>query len=400
MKACILERIAKRIRDPQTGCIRKNVKVYDVQYRYLDTTGKTRVTKKSGFTRKADAEKFLVEINQSINKGAFVKQDSILLRDYLNNWMEEYVKVNVRETTYHGYLRIVKTHLIPHLGNIKLQDLRAQDIDRLYSFLLTRGRADGKGGLAAKSVQYTHRVFSEALSHAVKRQYIATNPMQGIINVPKPLKYRGEIYSPSDFLRLLDATSGTIYEAAVALAGMCGLRRGECLGLRECDVNFENHSIQVVQQLVTIENTVSISYPKTNDSARVIIAPDEALEIIRRRIQHNRKCRAICNDSYIDRGGLILCYDNGDWINPRNFTKAFSAMLKSKGLKKVRFHDLRHTCASFLLSSNVPLKTASMILGHSSIAITADLYSHVVDSNKRQAASAMSQLLFHGNQEQ
>lgn len=219
------------------------------------------------------------------------------------------------------------------------------------------------------------------------------SPIVSIINVPKPQKYHGEIYSPKELLELLDATKDTIYEVPIALAGVCGLRRGECLGLREEDVDFSNNTIRINSQLVNIEDKVETSVPKSMDSSRVISAPPEVMEILKRKIAHNLHCKRLLKDAYND-DGYIVCYNDGSIVNPRNFTKAFSNMLEAKKLKKIRFHDLRHTCASLMLTADVPLKTVSQILGHSSISITADLYTHVVDKNKQQAAEKVKNILF------
>lgn len=393
MQGSIKERIRKNARDAQ-GKLRATLKVYDVYYRYMDTlTGKKKQAIKRGFLRKCDAETYLLDINKKQSEGLYISTTDITLKKYLEEWLSSYVKINVRTSTYIGYERIIRNHLIPHIGSIKLKALTATKIDELYAHLLQNGRADGTGGLSKKSVQYTHRVLNEALEHAVKKQLLYFNPIKSITNIPKPEKFQATIYNTNELLELLKVAKDSPYELPIALAGICGLRRGECLGLKEDDINFDNKQINISRQLILINKQVIESIPKSNDSTRIIFAPEEVLELIKKRIDINRHHREMLGNEYKDHG-YIICNDDGSPIRPDYLTKNFSNFIKSKGLKKIRFHDLRHTCASLMLKSGVAMKTASEILGHSSISITADLYTHVLQDTKQIAANQISNLLF------
>ena len=393
MQGEIIEEVRRNTRDKQ-GKLRKEMKVYHVRYRYTDPqTGERKRTTKRGFLTKGDAEHFLLEINNMQKQNTFFTPKVFLVKDFLNEWLSSYVEVNVRESTYTGYKRIIKNHLIPHLGGLDLKKLSSLDIDKLYAYLLKEGRADGKGGLSAKTVQYTHRVLNEALNYAVKKKLIYVNPMISVSNIPKPKKYHGNIYSAEEILHLLDVLKDTIYEVPIALAAVCGLRRGECLAIKEDDVDFTNMTIKVDKQLVEIDGKIMITPPKSEESKRLISAPKEVFDIIQRHIEKNHYNKKLLGSEYIDEG-FIVCFSNGKCLNPKNFTKSFSCIIASKKLKKIRFHDLRHSCASLMLSSGVALKTASQILGHSSISITADLYTHVNQDLKAQAAKQVGSTLF------
>ncbi len=395
MQGRITERIRQNARDKQ-GRIRKELKVYDIKFRYRDaTTGKMKETCKRGFLTKGDAEAYLLRLNNQLATNTFLPENNILFRDYLTEWLETYAKINLRPTTYLGYKRIIEAHLIPYLGNRKIKDVTSIDIEHMYANLLQHGRADGKGGLSAKSVQYTHRVLNEAMTHAIKKRIIQHNPVAAVINTPKPRKFKTEVYSRQEILELLEIVKGTRFEIPVVLASVCGLRRGECLALTEDDVDFEAQTIRVNKQFVQAGRQVLLGAPKSEESDRIISAPKEVFDIIRQHMIRHEEYRKFLGSEYDDRR-LLVCYEDGRPIVPVNFSNAFAALLERHGLRRIRFHDLRHSCASLMLKAGVAMKTASQILGHSSISITADLYTHVMQDLKKEAALQVGKTLFSG----
>jgi len=393
MQGSINERIRKKLRDAN-GKIRFNVKVYDVRYRYKDeATGENISTIKRGFTTKGDAEKFLVELNYNLERKSFVAPTIILVSDYLIDWIDSYVAVNLKRSTYLSYRRIVEKQIIPIIGGIDLKNLLPDNIDKMYAYLLKEGRSDNNGGLSAKTVLYIHRVLNEALEHAVKKRIIYNNPIKYITNTPKPKKFKAQIYNAKEILDLLKCTKDSIFELPVALAAICGLRRGECLALTIDDIDFQNMTININKQLNQYENELIITEPKSEDSNRVVSAPSEIFDIITKRIKNIERNKNLLESEYKD-NKLIVCNEDGDFIKPGYFTKNFNRFLKRNNLKVIRFHDLRHSCASLMLKSGVPMKIASQILGHSTIGITADLYTHVLHESKKEAAELIGKELF------
>ena len=393
MQGSITERIRYNARDRQ-GKIRRELKVYDVRYRFRDImTGKMKETMKRGFLTKGEAEGYILELNQRMKTNTFLPEKSISMRDYLLEWLEIYVKINLRRSTYLGYKRILEKHLIPHLGNFSLKDVTPMDIDKMYAHLLQNGRADGKGGLAAKTVLYTHRVLNEAMEQAVKKRMIFHNPVRSVMNVPKPKRFKGSIYTAEEILNLLELAKNTTLEIPVALAAICGLRRGECLALTVEDVDFENKTITINKQFLELDKQAILGEPKSEESNRVVSAPPEVFAIIERHIQRNEANKAMLEDEYEDHR-LLVCSNDGKPIRPIYFTKNFSRFIERNNLRRIRFHDLRHSCASLMLKSGVAMKTASQILGHSAIGITADLYTHVLEDTKKEAAIQIGKELF------
>lgn len=393
MQGSIEERIRKKGRDAQ-GKMRTNLKVYDVRYNYIDpATGILKRAKKRGFLRRTDAEAFLLEINKQQSDGTFLVPKTVLFKEYIVDWLEAYARINVKESTYHEYVRIVRNHLLPYLGGMDIKNINALQLDKLYAHLLQNGRFDGKGGLSERSVLYTHRVLNEALEHAVKKGLLVRNPVKNVMNIPKPRKYIAEIYDVKEFLELLSLAKHTFMELPIALAGLCGLRRGECLGLKEENVDFKGQTILINRQLIDIKGGAKLTDPKTEKSIRRISAPAEVFEIIRRRIKVNEENKKLLKSEYHDEG-FVICRANGTPYKPGTFTHDFDDFLKRHNLKKIRFHDLRHSCASLMLKSGIPMKTASEILGHSTIAITADLYTHVLADSKKIAANQLGEFIF------
>lgn len=393
MQGTIKERIRKNARDRQ-GRIRKELKVYDVKFRYTDNlTGESKETTKRGFLTKGEAEAFLLDLNNKLTTNTYLGDKPLLMSDYLTDWLEIYVKVNLRRTTYLGYKRIIEKHLIPHLGRFDIKKITSTEIDRMYAWLLQSGRVDGNGGLSAKTVLYTHRVLNEAMEHAVKKRLIYHNPVKTITNVPKPKRFKGNVYSVDEILHLLELVKGTQFEIPVALAAICGLRRGECLALTEDDVDFDSKTISIYKQFLDLDNKATLGDPKSEESNRIISAPPEVFDIIKRHIECNAKKKEMLGEAYED-NRLLVCHDDGKPIRPVYFTKNFTRMIKRDKLKPIRFHDLRHSCASLMLRSGVAMKTASLILGHSAIGITADLYTHVMEDTKKEAAIQIGKEIF------
>jgi integrase len=393
MNGSIRERILNKGID-KNGKTKNNLKVYDVFYRYRDpATGKVKQTSKKGFRGKGEAEDFLLRINTQLMDNNFIQIKKLTLREYLIDWLSTYVETNLRKSTIAGYRRNLEQHVVPHLGNVELQSLTSSQIDNFYAKKQKDGRLDGRGGLSAKSMIYIHRVLNEALEHAVKKRLITRNVAKDIINLPRIKKHKSEIYSANEIKALLEFVKNTNMEVPIILAAICGMRRGEILGLMWSEVSFENQTIKVCRQLLPTKNGLEFEEPKSEDSNRTINAPAEVMDMLYRQSERQQEYKRLLGDEYHN-NELVNCQNNGELLNPSYFSKQFAQTIKNAGLKHVRFHDLRHSCASLMLTAGVPMKVASQILGHSSIGITADLYTHVITDLKKDAADKIGNILF------
>jgi integrase len=393
MNGSIRERILNKGID-KNGKTKNNLKVYDVFYRYRDpATGKVKQTSKKGFRGKGEAEDFLLRINTQLMDNNFIQIKKLTLREYLTDWLSTYVETNLRKSTIAGYRRNLEQHVLPHLGNVELQSLTSSQIDNFYAKKQKDGRLDGKGGLSAKSMIYIHRVLNEALEHAVKKRLITRNVAKDIISLPRIKKHKGEIYSANEIKALLEFVKDTNMEVPIILAAICGMRRGEILGLMWDEVSFENQTIRICRQLLPTKNGLEFEEPKSEDSNRTINTPAEVMDMLKRQSERQQEYKRLLGDEYHD-NGLVNCCNNGELLNPSYFSKQFAQTIKNAGLKHIRFHDLRHSCASLMLTAGVPMKVASQILGHSSIGITADLYTHVITDLKKDAAAKVGSEIF------
>lgn len=392
MNGTIKTRIIKKGLD-RNGKEKENLKVYDVYYRFKDpSTGIWKQTSKKGFRNKGDAENFLLKVNSQLNDNIFIQHKKITLREYLEEWLASYVECNLKKSTISSYKSIVKLHIIPLLGNIELQKLTSSHIDKFYAEKLKNGRLDGKGGLSQRSIQYIHRILSEALNHAVKKKLLTTNPIRDITNTPKVPKYRAKIYTKDEIVQLLNTSNGTDLECPIALAALCGLRRGEVLGLLWDDIDFTNSSLSISRQLIATDTGYEFDTPKSETSIRNISLPSTVVSILENQKTKYETLKKMLKNEFKD-NNLVYSNNDGTPINPKNFSKMFAYFLKKNKLKHIRFHDLRHSYASLMLVSGNSLKVTSELLGHSTISLTADTYTHVISDLKKEAANKIDNIL-------
>lgn len=357
-----------------------------------DIKGKRKQKWFSGFRTKKEAESELTKILHQLENNIFINPDKMTLAEYLRQWSADYVAINLAPTTRQGYKVNIEGHIIPHLGHIPLQKLQPMHIQGFYKEKIENGRLDGKGGLSAKTVMYIHRVLREALSHAVKQQIIPRN-VADFVEVPKLKKYRATVLNEDGVQLLLETFKNTNYYIAVLLGVGVGLRRGEALGLQWKDIDFENKTIQINRSLLPTEKGLIFHDPKTEGSNRIIVVSNTIINMLLVAKEQQEKSKKILGEAYNDID-LVTCWDDGSPINPTTFSQSFGRTLKRNQLPHIRFHDLRHTNATMMLKQKVSAKVASERLGHSTIGITLDLYSHVLKEMQEEAANKLEELIF------
>lgn len=370
----------------------KNKKVYDVFYRVYEPSKGKKVQKcKRGFKTKSEAQKYLNSIQNSIMQGIYVAPNKILFKDYALEWLSIYAETHLQYTTYRSYKINLTVHIIPSIGNISLQDLKATDLDKLYKEKLERGRCDGKGGLSVRTVQYFHRIISEILNHAVKKQILNKNVADSATS-PKPKKYNAQLYSLKEIKHLFSIIENTDMELPIKLSALLGLRRGEVLGITWNSIDFENKTLDITQQVISVSNKTYISIPKTEGSIRTLPLSEEFIKLLQEYKDKQTVEISSYLDSYTD-NNLVFCKSDGSPLNSDWFYKKYKNLLKMHNLKPIRFHDLRHSFATLMLEQGVDIKTISTLLGHSTIKITADIYTHVLDHTKRKATNILSSII-------
>jgi integrase len=317
--------------------------------------------------------------------GIDINPAKMTVSEFLARWLRDYARPHVAPSTLSRYTQIAGrlSHL---LGTLPLQGLRPSHIQDAYGRL----SADG---LAARTVLHHHRVLREALMHAVRWQLLAVNPADGV-TPPRPERTEMRALDPVEVGHLLygcdDPELRTISFTAVAT----GMRLGELLGLKWGDVDLEGQTAYLVRSVQYLTETgVSFRPMKSAKSRRSIALSAETVRVLREHRGRQIEARLAVGPGYED-NDLVFADTGGHPIAPYSVSGRFRRLARRLGLYPLRFHDLRHTAATLMLRADVHPKVVSERLGHSSIAITLDTYSHVIPSMQRDAADAIDALLF------
>jgi integrase len=333
-----------------------------------------------GKTRKEVADKLAKALVDRASGYAF-DTENMTVGEYLDRWLKDSDRGSVRTSTYERHEQIVRLHLKPALGRIKLSKLTPAHVQGLY-----RDKLDS--GLASATVQKIHTVLHKALAQALKWNMIPRNAADAV-NAPRPAPEEMHPLSPDEALKLIEAARGDKLEALYVLAVHTGMRQGELLALRWEDVNLNEGVIRIRHTLVRSGGRISLGEPKTKGSRRPVHLTGAAVEALKTHLEQQLEDIDRLGDLYHDLG-LVFTSGVGTLINPTNLRRrSFASLLQRAGLPQIRFHDLRHTCATLLLSRNVHPKYVQELLGHATVAITLDTYSHVIHGMGSHTARAM-----------
>lgn len=348
-------------------------------------TGKRRQVSRTIKGTKRDAQALAASLISQYEAGIDVSRDKQTVGDFLRMWLREYAKPNTAPTTFRRYEQLVGLHITPIIGDKPLNKLRPLHVQAVYSNMAEKG-------LSARTALQCHRVLREALHHAVKWQLLSRNPADAVES-PRPLRYEMTALGPDDLKRLLDAADQTRYGLLVSVALFTGLRKGELLGLRWQDVDFDNCALHVQQTCQWLSGEGFIfRQPKSHRSARSVALSTDTVEILKHRRVRNLEERLAAGTAYEDKG-LVFTDALGRPINPNTLRDAWLGIVKASGIGRLRFHDLRHAHASLLMAQGVHPKIVSERLGHATVGITLDTYSHVLPGLQREAAEGLDALL-------
>ena len=342
--------------------------------------------KSKRFKRKKDAKEWAAKQEINKNMGIVIDTGDYKIKEYLNEWIEDH-KENLSPTTYDGYKMIIRVHLNPALGQLKLENLRPIHIKSYFRHKKKNGRADGKkGGLSQKTLLQHYRVLSKALKEAVKMELLKRNPAKAVSS-PKPKKKVIQAMNEKQINKLLKVAKNEnewIYNF-IYLAVKTGMRRGELLGLRWEDVNLNEKQLNIRNTLVITKKGMIFKEPKTSSSIRPIEITEDLISVLKSIQKNQNKRKIYLGLNYCTNNNLVFCKDNGEKFNPDTATRRFKRIAKKAGLDQFHLHTLRHTHATLLLKAGVHPKIVQERLGHSSITQTLDTYSHVIPSMQREA---------------
>lgn len=342
-------------------------------------TGKRRYLWRSVKGTKRDAEAMLTRLLAQVDTGTDLLPSKLTIEQFSGEWLKA-VKSRVKPRTHHRYGELLRLHVLPYVGSLELKKLKPLHVERL----LTKGR---EKGLSERTLLHIFRVLHTALGQAVKWQLVDRNVAQAV-QPPKPEKNEMDAVTPDDVDRILAAAAGTEIEVPVVIALGTGMRLGEILGLRWSDIDLESESLRV-RQTLNVDRTFGT--PKSYRSRRSIPLPKFLLKALKTQRVRQSELRLVAGSAWQDYD-LVVTRSDGTPVDSRRVSRLFTALAKKHGFD-FTFHGLRHAYASLMLASGVDLKVTSELLGHSTIGITADLYTHVAERLHKDAADRLDALL-------
>lgn len=378
--------IHKRVRKTAAG--KETVRWYVVVDVGTDRDGRRKQKWHGGFATRREAEVERAKRVSDLHAGGYVAPDRLTLAEWVRESWLPMTRTRVKPSTHQSYAGNLQIHVLPALGSRALQQLTAPMLNNLYADLLKHGGE--RGPLAAKTVRYIHTIVHKALADAVDAGILGANVAERA-KPPRPGRSRTrtiECWEPSELASFLESVKGTRLEPAWRLAAMTGMRRGEVLGLRWRDVDFDQSRIAVRNAIVSVAYEVLESSPKSHQARVIDLDPATAALLQRHRASQEAR-RGEFGDAY-DNRDLVICAEDGRPIHPHSFSQAFGRAVVRAGLRKIRLHDLRHTHATIAVKAGVPVKVISERLGHESPAFTLKQYAHVVPGMQAEAAAVIA----------
>jgi len=341
---------------------------------------------------KKDAEKKLGEILHQIDTGVFTKPGKTRVGDYLEQWLKDYCWANLTPGTAESYQWIVRVHLIPAIGQLLLTDLKPQHLQHLYSEKLSSTRKDGNGLLSTRTVQYMHVTLHKALSDALKLGMISRNPAEAVER-PRTRRRGFQIMNEKEIMLFLELAKSTPYYSLFYLVIFTGLRRSELLALNWSDVDLILCQLSISKTIHHLHDGQTIfAQPKTAKGRRLIALSPSTVAVLREEYNAQAELKKALGMEISD-DDLIFCHIDGSPLLPDTISHVWIRLAKRCGLDGVRLHDCRHTHASLLLKQNIHPKVVSERLGHASVQITLDTYSHVTPGLQQAAANRFDDIV-------
>ena len=366
---------------------------------YVVDTGhvgaKRRQQAKSGFATKAEANAALTDVQAAVARGIHVEPSKLTVADFLTNEWLPAIDATIRPTTFRSYQLHVDLHINPRLGTHRLQQLTGASLNAFYSTLLTEGRLIGPGGLAPATVRRIHATAHRAFRDAVRWGRLTRNPADQA-DPPKTTATGAmemKTWSASELRSFLDAIRDHRLYPAFVVAASTGVRRGELLGLQWDDVDLGAATLSIRRALVAVGYQAQLGEPKTRRARRQLALDAHTIAVLRQHRVNQAQERLAWGPAWTN-NGHVFTREDGSLIHPDGFTKLFGRLVRGSGMPRIRLHDLRHGHATLALEAGVHPKVVSERLGHASIGITLDTYSHAIPAMQEEAAERIAALIF------
>lgn len=366
-----------------SGCIRQRA---DGRWEGIYSTGEVdgagKYTKHSIYGKtQEEVRKKLTQITGEIDEGTYTSPSKYRLSDWIDNWLEVYVKPNVKDFTYDSYSGICRNYIVPTLGNTKLKELSSMRIQKFYNALLDKG-------LSAKTVKNIHGVLHRAMERAYLDGEIRQNPTDRCV-LPKAQKPKIDPLEDKDISRFLEAIKGHKYEIIYYLTLFTGLRQGEVLGLTWDCVDLKNNTLLINKQLRRTSHYKGSEYildsTKNGKEREITVAPS-VIESLSRQKARQEDWAAKAGSAWENDMNLVFTDELGKHLCHTTVYNNYKKIVANLGLENKRFHDLRHTYAVASLESGDDIKTLQDNLGHATVSFTLDKYGHVSKAMKQKSA--------------
>ena len=350
---------------------------------------------KRAFRTKRVAQAELTRFLAAHQSGGFVPPSRTTLAEVVEPWLDGLANQGRKPSTLQGYRRVFANHVLPRLGDVQLQELRAADLDAMYAELLRSGRRGG-GGLSMSSVHHVHAVLNKLLNDA-ERTGVVTRNVARLASAPSLTTARARapemtVWTPSELSRFLESIEGNRNAAMLRLLALTGMRRGELVALRWSDLDLARSTMTVNQSSTVVDRVEVVSVPKTRRSRRVVDLDPVTVETLQRHRSHQRE-QHLALGVTATASDRVFTGDLGEPLRPDSVGQAFRRLVLSADVPVIRLHDLRHTHASHLLRAGVNVKVVSDRLGHASVSFTLDTYGHLMPGQQAEAAAAAAALL-------
>jgi integrase len=361
----------------------------------LRETEERRRETKAGFASQKECQATMNKLLVAVDQQIYTSPTKASLREYLTKEWLPAVKATIRPSTYNSYVQHVECHVVPHIGSLKLAKLTGSQVNALYAKLAESGKQDGKSGLSPMTVHHVHSCLHKACKDAVRWGQLSRNPL----DAADPPRKKGDgaqemqTWTKEQLKAFLEAMAGERLSPLWHTIAMTGMRRGEAIGLRWSDVDLEAGRLSVRRALIPINREVVVSEPKTAKGRRVIALDPGTVEVLKAQAARQLDEQDAGNEAWVD-SGLVFTQETGLALDPESVSRYFRQAVKKSMLPQIRLHDLRHTHATLALQAGVHPKVVSERLGHATISITLDTYSHAIPAMQEEAAALIAELVF------
>jgi len=363
----------------------------------LKETEERRRETKSGFATQKECQAAMNKLLVAVEQHNYSAPTKASVKEYLTKEWLPAVKATIRPSTYNSYVQHVDCHIVPHIGTVKLQKLSGSQVNALYAKLAETGRKNGKTGLSPMTIHHVHACLHKACKDAVRWGHISRNPLDAADPPRKKSDGTKEMrtWTKEQVKAFLGAMQDERLCSLWHTIAMTGMRRGEAIGLRWSDVDLEGGRLSVRRALIPNGREVIVSEPKTVKGRRVIALDPGTVEVLKAQAARQLDEQKEWDEAWVETG-LVFTLENGAALDPESVSRYWRQAVKKAMLPQIRLHDLRHTHATLALQAGIHPKVVSERLGHATISITLDTYSHAIPAMQEEAAALIAGLVFSG----